>query len=274
MFDLSDEEIAILCESGESAAWTNYYLCAPPEFAKEYGVAVKNVGSIWVTTVPGMDTPFFNRIVGLGIGQPATEAMLDDAIGFLQQSGSKNYMAQVSPLAQTPEVTGWLGERGFVKGSNWVKLIRADAPAPAGKTDLRIEAIGREHAAAFSDVTLASFGMPPELHAFMSGHCARPGWHLYLGFDGDQPVAAAALYVKDSIGWLGFGSTLESHRKRGAQSAMLARRITDGLKLGCKWFVAETGQETPDQPNPSYHNMLRSGFQLTYVRPNYVHQAG
>jgi len=44
------------------------------------------------------------------------------------------------------------------------------------------------------------------------------------------------------------------------------------MALGCKWFVTETGEETADEPNPSYHNMLRSGFELAYLRPNYVHQ--
>jgi hypothetical protein len=80
------------------------------------------------------------------------------------------------------------------------------------------------------------------------------------------------MFVKDDVGWLGFGSTLESHRKRGGQGAMFERRIQDGLLLGCKWFVTETGEDTPEDPNPSYHNMLRTGFELAYLRPNYVHQ--
>ena len=55
---------------------------------------------------------------------------------------------------------------------------------------------------------------------------------------------------------------------------MFARRISDGLKVGCKWFVSETGEDTPESPNPSYHNMLRAGFTLAYLRPNYVRESG
>jgi len=208
----------------------------------------------------------------LGIGELATESILDDAIGVLKMAGCKNYMAQISPSAGPAHIAEWLDSRGFTKGRNWAKVYRGDKPAPSISTDLTIQSIGIEYADAFSDVALTAFGMPPELHPFLSGHIGRPGWHHYLGFDGEQPVTTAAMYVKEGIAWLGFGSTLESHRKRGGQGAMFARRIADGLKLGCKWFVTETGEDTPENPNPSYHNMLRSGFKLAYLRPNYVHQ--
>ena len=81
------------------------------------------------------------------------------------------------------------------------------------------------------------------------------------------------MFVNGEVGWLGFAGTLKTHRKRGGQGALFARRIKDGLALGCKWFVTETGEDTPENPNPSYHNMLRSGFKLAYLRRNYVHQS-
>jgi hypothetical protein len=151
-------------------------------------------------------------------------------------------------------------------------VYRGNEPAPSIPTDLRIEQIGKEYADAFADITLTVFKMPPELRPWTCDFVGKPGWSHYLAFDENQPVSAAALFVSGDIGWLGFGSTLESHRRRGAQGAMFARRIEDGLKLGCRWFVTETGEDTPESPNPSYHNMLRTGFKLAYLRPNYVHQ--
>lgn len=50
----------------------------------------------------------------------------------------------------------------------------------------------------------------------------------------------------------------------------MARRLRDGIEMHCKWFVTETGEETTDQPNPSYHNMLRTGFKPAFLRANYV----
>jgi len=50
----------------------------------------------------------------------------------------------------------------------------------------------------------------------------------------------------------------------------MARRIADGIKLGCRHLVSETGEETPEEPNPSYRNMLRTGFELVYARRNWI----
>jgi len=272
MSKLSPEEVVMLNEFGESEAWANHFLCAPPEFVHKYRLEARQLGSVWVTMIPELDWAFFNRIVGLGVGNIATQSLLDDALDILQNAGCKNYMAQISPLAQPSHIPEWLNARGFTKGQNWAKVYRGNEPALSPHTDLRIESIGKELADAFADVALTAFGMPPELHPMVNCNVGKPGWHHYLAFDGEQPVSAAAMFVKDDIGWLGFGSTLESHRKRGGQGAMFARRIQDGLLLGCKWFVTETGEDTPEDPNPSYHNMLRAGFQLAYLRPNYVCQ--
>ena len=54
---------------------------------------------------------------------------------------------------------------------------------------------------------------------------------------------------------------------------ILARRIRDAAEWGCRRVITETGGDTPEHPNPSYHNMLRAGFVLVYQRPNYIAQA-
>jgi hypothetical protein len=78
------------------------------------------------------------------------------------------------------------------------------------------------------------------------------------------------MYLVNGIAWLGFGSTLEDARGRGAQSAMFAERLRDAAVLGCRFAFTETGEETSDAPNASYRNMLRAGFRLAYHRPNWV----
>lgn len=113
MSDLTPEEIAMLNELGESEAWANYYLWAPPEFVEKLRLEAKRLGPLWVTMIPGLDWAFLNRIVGLGIGELATESLLDDAIGILHKAGCKNYMAQISPLAQPSYLPEWLNARGF-----------------------------------------------------------------------------------------------------------------------------------------------------------------
>ncbi len=273
MTDLNPEQIAWLVESAESKAWMSYYVCAPLEFTLKYRVSVLCVGSAWITMMPGAASWFFNRINSLGLEGAASEATLDEAIAVVESAGCTEYTVQLSPRAQPAELGDWLQERGMRVRSNWAKMYRGNDPAPSPRTDVRIEQVAEESAAVFGGILLDTFEMPRVVLPMMACHLGKPGWINYLGFDGEKPVATASMFISDDVAWLGMGSTLASHRGRGAQSAMFARRIEDGLKAGCKWFVTETGEDTPEQPNPSYHNMLRAGFKLAYMRPNYVNRA-
>ncbi len=270
MANLTSEQIAWLVESTEAAAWADYYRCAPLDFAYKYGVQVQQAGSAWVTLMSGVDSWFFNRINGLGLESATTQDALDGALGVLTSAGCKEYTVQLSPLAQPPELEAWLKARGLCFRSNWAKMYRDASPAPSARCGLRIERIGPDAAEAYGRIVLETFEMPAMLLPMMSGHIGQPGWSSYLGYDGDRPVCTASMFVSGDVAWLGMGSTLAPYRGRGAQSAMFARRIEDGLQAGCQWFVTETGEDTPQSPNPSYRNMRRAGFKLAYMRPNYV----
>jgi hypothetical protein len=39
-------------------------------------------------------------------------------------------------------------------------------------------------------------------------------------------------------------------------------------------LVVETAEDTPEKGAPSFRNMLRFGFQVAYVRPNFIYTNG
>lgn len=264
-----ESEFAVLNEFAEIEARANYYMSAPKEFLSKHGVKTLKVGSFRVVMIAGLNLEFFNRIVGLGVREEATSMMLDDAIAVMQKAGNTNFIVQVCPLARPATIHEWLLARGFGRGRDQAKFFR-DSSAPAVcPTDLRIELIGEESATAFADIIITVFNMLPELHPLMRGPVGKPGWRHYLAYAGKQPVAAAAMFIHNHIGWLGFGSTIEGQRRLGAQGALIERRLRDGIDLGCQWFVSETAAAAPEKPSPSYQNMVRSGFALAYLRPDY-----
>ncbi len=55
MSDLTSEKIAEINEFIEGEAYVNYFLCAPPEFARPFRLEVKRLGSIWVIAIPAVD---------------------------------------------------------------------------------------------------------------------------------------------------------------------------------------------------------------------------
>ena len=180
-----------------------------------------------------------------------------------------NYTLQICPHAQPRALSTWLEARQLISGDNWAKVYRPAHPPVTVPTDLRIERIGLEHAEDFARVTCAAFALPERFHPWLASSVGRPGWHHFLAWDAALPVACAALYVTSGhVGWLGMAGTLPTHRRRGAQGSLMAHRIRLSA-LGCEWLVTETGEDTPNRPNPSYHNMLRTGFKLAYQRLNY-----
>ena len=271
MTELTPAQIAQIVEFSEADGLVNLTALVPPGFSRAFRMEARRIGSLRVIATPKLDTPFFNRILSLGIGEPATESMLDEAIAVFKQAGSQNYMVQLSPLAQPDTIPDWLTARGFKPSRNWAKMIRGDDPPPIVPTDLRLETIGKDQADGFAGLVLKTFEMPSVLHPFMKCTVGQPGWITYLAFDGDKPVSCSSMYVNGEVAWIGNMGTLKEFRRRGAQGALFARSIQDGLASGCKWFVTETGEDTPEDPNPSYHNMLRTGFQLAYLRRNYGH---
>jgi len=119
-------------------------------------------------------------------------------------------------------------------------------------------------------ILLGAFGGRPHSVPFASSLIGRPDWHHYVARDGHTVVASATMYVRDGFAWLGAMGTLASHRGRGAQGALIARRIDDARALGCHSFTTETRPDQPGKPNPSSHNMERAGFQVLYHRPSWV----
>ncbi len=263
---LSPQDIARLVEGSESAVYAQIVLSAPADVVTNIGMRIERAGSAVALITKKMDFMLFNRVIGLGLMEPATEMMVDNIIALYHNASIQNFAVQLSPAAQPAALPAWLEARGLLRRGNWAKVYRGVESPPEIPTDLRIECIGPEHAAAFASVACTAFGMPDTLRPWLAAFVGGPGWRHYLAWDGDTPVATGALFIRDGVGWLGVGSTLPSHRRRGAQGAIMAQRIRDGVELGCRRLITETGEDTPDHPNPSYHNMRRTGFKLAYHR--------
>ncbi|MDX6480829.1 MAG: hypothetical protein QOG85_1339 [Gaiellaceae bacterium] len=257
------------CELHEGRAWADIVEgCAASE-GNPLSAEVVMASGTPVPIVAALDFSLFNRVIGLGAAAPATDEQLDEIAATYAARGQSSWSVSLSPLAEPEDLAARLVEREMARGGDFAKVIRTtDAPGEA-RTDLRVEAVGPEHAAGFAAVNVAAWRVPDALSHWFAGSVGRAGWRHYVAFDGDDPVSTGALFVSDGMGWLGFGATLPTHRNRGGQGAIMARRIADAAELGCEVVHTETAAETPEAPNPSYRNMIRAGFELAYLRPNF-----
>lgn len=242
----------------------------PPGDAALLGVAMRPAGAGVAVMARRMDVLYLNRIVGLGVDAASTEGQVEDLIRWYQEAGVTRFFVQLAPMASPRTLRHWLADRGLAHFNNWVKLWRTTEDVPRVVTDLEIERVGAGRCHEFAAIVARSFGWPDATRSWVAATVGRPAWRHYLALDGGVPVAGAALYVDGATGWLGFAATDASHRGRGAQSALVARRIADARALGVERLVVETAEDTEEGHAPSFHNLRRLGFDLAYLRPNYL----
>lgn len=272
-----DHDAMRATELGEAEFMFQMFTQADDRSRSELGMTQRRLGAGEVTVMAKDPTGgFWSRVIGLGIDEPVTAEVVDEAIEFARANGAASLIFQIAPEADG-DWEPLLEMRGATPGSAWVKFAGAATPRPDVRTDLRVERLGAEHGEEFARVMGTGFGMP--LDSALPGWFARvPRWReagftTYGAWDGDDLVATATLFVHGDIGTLSGAATLPSHRGRGAQGALMVHRINDAAAAGCAWITCETGAETPESPNPSLHNMRRMGLTELYERRNWVWRA-
>lgn len=267
-------ELTRALERVEAEAWSDVYRAATSADVATCEVGLTTIGPATVMTAGLVDVLGFNRVVGLGVGMPADEAMLDAICTHYDAAAVPRFFVQVSPTAAPAALFEWIRRRGLRHHNNWVKLFRSIGDPPAATTDLHIERAGPDHAKAIADLLVPAFDWPGRVRGWLTRFVGRNSWHHYIAFDGDTPAAMAALYVTGRYGYFGPAATHPDFRRRGAQSALIAHRLRDAATLGCETLITETAEDRPEKPSPSFRNMRRAGFQVAYVRPNYIGEPG
>lgn len=259
-------------ELAEIAAWGDFYHAADPNLACRHAISVEERDGALISVVARTDVLALNRVLGLGIATPPDEGDVERLVENYARAGACRFFAQLSPTTYDPELIDLLQARGFRHYNNWVKLERDVAVEPPEvETDLSVREIGAEGARDFGDIIVRCFRWPGELGGWASALVGREGWHHYMAFEGERPVATGALFVAGEHAWIDFAATLPEYRNRGAQRALLARRMRDAGRLGCRTLVVEAAEETSQRRSPSLNNLLGFGFRVAYVRPNYIY---
>jgi ribosomal protein S18 acetylase RimI-like enzyme len=257
-----------MAEQVELVGWAEVWAAAPTELAGRHGIAATQIGGGLCTAVGEQESTMLNRVVGLGLAQPATDADLAAIERFFAGHGQRFYVS-LSPQARPSDLPQRLERRGFESVYAWMKFSRGVEPPPQTETELRVELVGPEKGEDFGEVVAAGYELEPFTVPWLA-ELPKTSWRCYVAYDGDEPAGAAALYVHDGGGYLCFAATRPEHRRKGAQSALLAARIRDAAQAGCTGLFTETGERIPLKPSNSYRNILRFGFEEAYLRPNYL----
>jgi GNAT superfamily N-acetyltransferase len=240
------------------------YRCLYPDAVELGGVTVMRAAA-------APESPLLNRIVGLGVEEPATEDLLDAALAAIGDDVAC-YVA-VAPGARPAALPEWLRSRGLEPGWGWMWFRRGVDPLPTRASGLRLARVGPAEATVFGRIVATGYGLPEVVVPWVA-RAHEVGWDCWLALDGDEPAAAAGVFLAEGVGYLGFAATLPEHRGKGGQGALLARRIRHARESGCDLVVTETGELREGHPSSSYRNILRAGFREVAVRANWLRPAG
>jgi ribosomal protein S18 acetylase RimI-like enzyme len=262
-----------LAERTEAVAMGRMMTDQPPDVADRLGVTAPLLAD-GVHTVVVHDPMWGYWNKALGFCEQLRSDAVDEAVERASLAGIPGFTFQLQPRA-VPDDWEPITERHTLRtGTMFVKCFGPAEPRTV-ETDLRIERLGPEHAAAFTDVMALGFGFEasPNAHAFFDGaHFFEGDWASYGAYDGDILVGVARMLAVAETGAVAiFGAaTLPEGRNRGAQRALLDVRFREARDRGLRFASAETWLESKGNPNPSQHNLRRAGLTEVHTRPNWV----
>ncbi len=151
-----------------------------------------------------------------------------------------------------------------------MKFRRDPLAPPLAKTELEIKRVDTAHGVDFGIIAAPCFDLTDKVIPLLASLVGRVDWHIYMSFAGGTPAGTGALFIRDGVAWLDWGATHRDHRGKGGQSAVLAARVRGAIDAGCRILLTATGEAVPGDPQHSYKNISRTGFEPAYLRENYV----
>jgi hypothetical protein len=204
---------------------------------------------------------------GLGLfGEPTGDDM-DRMETFFAERGAPVFH-EVSPMAD-PSTMPLLTGRGYqpieLSTVMFKALDGAEIAAPnPGPITTRI--ISPDEAELWAETSghgwATEMGGSPDFMIDFGRVSARcKGAHPYLAELDGTPIASGMLFIHDDVAMLGGASTVPEGRNKGAQSALLAARLSHAAEHGCSLAVMAA---TPG--SQSQKNAQRNGFNVAYTR--------
>jgi GNAT superfamily N-acetyltransferase len=155
-------------------------------------------------------------------------------------------------------------------------LAQAGAAPPSPDLDLRIRAVdpgdGAE-AGCWAELIIAGFGVEGPLadawRRFNPILAQARGYHQFIAALDGRDVAAAAMFIRRRVAWLGAGTVLPQARGRGIQRALIEDRIRRAAAAGAHRVMA-----TADVDSVSAANLEALGLPRIWTRGHYRVEPG
>jgi GNAT superfamily N-acetyltransferase len=230
------------------------------------------IGSAFVSVAPALPRSaiVINRALGLGLSGPASRADVDAIVGAYQDAGVARYFLQIHPRARPGELSRWIEDAGLRTARGWQKFSRSRQRPEERRTDLEVREAGPGDGQAFGRIVCEAFDLGGRAVPWLAELPGRARWHIFMSFSNGKAAGTGAMFIRNGCAWLDYAATAPAFRRRGSQSAILAARLKRAFELGCERIFTCTGVAAPGDPQHSFGNILKAGFEKDCVRENYA----
>ena len=257
---MSSDGIIARVERAENDAFLALYQAA----AATCETGWQDVDGIWTVWSPHDDDPGYSCV--LNLNDAADPKAMLARIEPLARSGGASVLGIDAPPALAARLTeaelSVLGFAADYQESIWARSIGSNESFPAA-SDPRITRVTANERDIFARVLNLGYEVAEDSvrGRIFASTIGMPGWYHYVvHFDG-EPGSASVLYVTEGVAQLFVATTMPDYRGRGAQQALIQRRLADGLAAGCDLATSQTVID-----NASPRNMARHGFQQLHLR--------
>ena len=235
-----------------------------------YDWRIEPVGDALCSVSPSDPSILLNRVLGLGSKQAPSEDQLRAIRELYDAAGVERFFLHVVPAWKREDTNSLLESTGYRKYRGWMKFVRGQGEVRTAKTDLEVRPVGPEYGEAFASIAAPAFDLLEVSHPVVALLPSVQGQMTFMSFDGDRPAGTGAVFIDDTTAVLDWGATHPDFRRRGGQTAVLGRRIRYALDLCCDTICTATGEAVPGDPQHSYRNILKNGFEEAYLRENWI----
>jgi GNAT superfamily N-acetyltransferase len=208
---------------------------------------------------------------GLGLFAPASDRELDAIEAFFRERGA-HAVHEVCPLADAA-LLAMLPARGYRPVELSMVLYRTldDAATDTRRPppDLRVRRVEPDESERYAETAARGWSESPEFATMIRefGMVAAEN-RLSVAFaaehDGEM-IATGAMTMHDGVALLAGASTVREWRGRGAQTALLAARLTHAAAHGCDLAMMAALPGSTSQLNAE-----RQGFRIAYTRTKWL----
>lgn len=265
---MDDSQACRTVEGNEARAYAALVEGSSAALRERHRLSVRRVAGAYAFVAGGLrNSLVLNRVIGLGVWQPSSRALIQELDALYRAQGVETYAAEVAPASTSGLAVQDLQEMGFVPFKQTTMMYRDCTPLSGVASDLSVQEVGTARAEEFATLCCSVFGFADPFPELLRSGFQRDDVRHWMAFDGAQPVAAAmTVEFEDGLAWIGWVCTLPSHRGRGAQAALAAAQLDACRTRGIRCVTLEAATGTRKRPSASLRNYSRLGWNAAYDR--------